>query len=59
MKVKIIGFKVGVSRPTFNKTFQPEFYIDSGLDGQSIYNLGFIVDKALQKSDFLSIRKVD
>ena len=58
MKVKIIGFKVGVTRPTYNRTIE--------LDEEAFWepmrpdalDLAKVVYKALVKSDFLSIRKV-
>jgi hypothetical protein len=50
MRIKIIGFKVGVARPTYNKT------VESGI---SDFDLGSIIYDALEKSDFLSIRKVE
>jgi hypothetical protein len=67
MKVKIIGFKVGVSRPTFNKTLEYNKWLDktsNKLKGMDILFgdqdiIGLCVIKALQVSDFLSIRKVD
>jgi hypothetical protein len=59
MKVKIIGFKVGVSRPTFNRTIE----VINPLSPIGIENDATIIGKAvtfaLSKSDFLSIRKVD
>lgn len=48
MRIKIIGFKVWVARPTYNKT----------LENFSDLGLGTAVIEALEKSDFLSIRKV-
>jgi len=58
MKVKIVGFKVGVARPTYNKTLHMIWSEEDGLASQ-IYGLGYEIARALQKSDFLSIRKID
>jgi len=49
MRIKIIGFKVGVARPTYNKTVEA---------GTCDFDIGNIIYDALEKSDFLSIRKV-
>jgi len=55
MKVKIVGFKVGVARPTYNRTFDL-----SRIPEQCGYeDLGHTIMRALEKSDFLSIRKVE
>jgi hypothetical protein len=63
MKVKIIGFKVGVSRPTFNRTLSYQ-ELDKGNPGLAYLfgdqdHIGLAIIKALEVSDFLSIRKVD
>jgi len=51
MKAKIIGFKVGKPRPTFNKTI--DFNEASAMDlGEEIYT-------ALDRSDFLSVRWIE
>lgn len=49
--LKIIGFKVGNRRPTYNKTI--EGYKEIGL------NIAVFFTKALEVSDFLSVRKVE
>jgi hypothetical protein len=63
MKVKIVGFKVGVSRPTYNRTLDTNrVQMKFGLDSRRfiIYAImGEAILKALEKSDFLSIRRVD
>ena len=53
-KIKMIGFKVGDSRPTANKT------VEIGLTHLllDISKIGQILLKVLEKSDFISIRKV-
>jgi hypothetical protein len=51
MKIKIIGFKVGQSRPTANRTVDMEKHLAS--------ELGLVVFGVLEKSDFISIRRVD
>jgi len=51
MKVKIIGFKVGKARPTFNKTLD--------INSVSMTELGENIYTALDRSDFLSIRLVE
>ena len=60
VKVKIIGFKVGATRPTYNKTMNLENDVAFALlaKNERHYVLGKEVYKALVKSDFLSIRKV-
>ena len=56
MKIKIVGFKVGKSRPTANRTLEiPETKYDAL---QSAW-LGNELKKVLEKSDFVSIRRVD
>jgi len=60
LKVKIVGFKVGVAheasaKPTFNRTFDL-----SRIPEQCGYeDLGHAIMSALEKSDFLSIRRVE
>ena len=44
MKIKIVGFKVGVSKPTANRTLD--------------YLLGTVLAFVLAKSDFVSVRWV-
>jgi hypothetical protein len=53
MKIKLVGFKVGTARPTCNKT------IDPAKSERSYYDLGEAICIALQKSDFLSIRRIE
>jgi len=55
MKVKIIGFKVGKARPTYNKTLDATYFTVDTLPEK----LGRYVQEALMKSDFLSIRRVE
>jgi len=50
LKVKIIGFKVGKARPTFNRTVD--------LNNVSMTKLGELLHTALDRSDFLSVRWV-
>jgi hypothetical protein len=53
--IKIIGFKVGVARPTFNRTLDL-----SRIPEQLTYeDLGHAIMSALEKSDFLSIRRLN
>ena len=59
MRIKIIGFKVGVSRPTCNKTLDMGELTTYDLQNYPRDKLGEEVFKALWKSDFLSIRRVD
>jgi hypothetical protein len=55
MKLKIIGFKVGKSRPTANHTVKDANIVSSELDEK----LGNLVRMIAFKSDFISIRRVD
>ena len=50
MRVKIIGFKVGKARPTFNRTID--------INNVSMAELGELLYTALDRSDFLSVRWV-
>lgn len=50
MKIKIIGFKVGLSRPTANITFNSQHKTETELGKKLI--------EVLKKSDFISIRRV-
>jgi len=50
--LKIIGFKIGKRRPTYNKTI--EKYKDITLTKFALY-----FSHALVNSDFLSVRKVE
>lgn len=50
--LKIIGFKIGKRRPTYNRTI--ENYVDYDFE-----YLGKILFTAISRSDFLSIRKVE
>lgn len=59
MKVKIIGFKVGVSRPTYNKTIEINDLEVGKMVDIPQFKVTFAVCEALRKSDFLSIRRVD
>jgi len=57
MKIKIVGFKVGESRPTANRTAK------SGADFRGTATeyekyVGAMLIEVLRKSDFISIRKV-
>lgn len=62
MKIKIIGFKVGQSRPTANRTVFAEFIDD---ESRTTFNcatserIGVAVAQVLVKSDFISIRRVN
>jgi len=52
--IKIIGFKVGVVRPTYNRTIDL-----SRIPNQcSMDEFGRVVAQAIRKSDFLSIRRL-
>jgi len=55
VKVKIVGFKVGVARPTYNRTVEASLAPDVFAQSE----IGHAVVMALRKSDFLSIRKVN
>lgn len=61
VKVKIVGFKVGVPKPTYNKTIEvrdPEQRKGlEDIDGDALM-IGLVLMKALSKSDFISIRKI-
>ena len=65
MKIKIIGFKVGRSRPTANRTIdRGKFYHFDGAytDNEKYYKLlASVIDDILRNkcSDFISIRRVD
>lgn len=71
MKIKVVGFKVGQSRPTANRTVSvkepsvkvPFGYPISDADKENlvkgIARLGKSVYLTLAKSDFISIRRVD
>lgn len=62
MKIKIVGFQVGESRPTANRTVDILAPEESGYPDEviiSIRNLGRAVYDVLAKSDFISIRRVD
>jgi hypothetical protein len=68
MKIKIVGFNVGVSRPTANRTIDITGSLEatigeaqfrkSGFRWRDMDNLGLAVAKVLAKSDFISIRRV-
>jgi hypothetical protein len=62
MKIKIVGFKVGKSRPTANRVYdstriEPKDPHDTVND--LFIELGKAVWRVLDKSDFVSIRRVD
>lgn len=61
MKIKIVGFKVGKSRPTENRTldFGALKGAPEGTENMAIAGLGLVLVKILAKSDFISIRRVD
>jgi len=63
VKIKIVGFKVGLSRPTCIKTVELKpgeiYVVGSKHIGSATVKLGEEVAKALDKSDFISIRKVE
>jgi len=50
LRIKVIGFKVNVARPTYNKTLDAS---------EPPHIIGNAILQALEKSDFLSIRKVN
>jgi len=52
MIIKIIGFKVGISRCVYYKTLNLKL-------GFSDKELGKYLRKAIEKSDFISIRRID
>ena len=58
MKVKIIGFKVGKSRPTANRSYDSTRVGTTSVD-VLFRELGRQLWAALIKSDFVSIRRVD
>jgi hypothetical protein len=61
VKIKIVGFKVGQSRPTANRSFSSNL-IEASAEAlaKSDQELGAII-RALfyDETDFISIRKVD
>jgi hypothetical protein len=64
MKLKIVGFKVGKSRPTVNKSFAlrrdevcPE--VDAINVANFAEKVGRCIVEVIEKSDFISIRRVD
>jgi hypothetical protein len=60
MRLKIIGFKVGQSRPTANRTVS--VLVGEGrfdVHDASVSKLGETLYEVLQESDFISIRRVD
>jgi hypothetical protein len=66
MKVKIVGFKVGKSRPTANRTMivpeWPPHYPETKQTFElDILKVGFAIHDAVHRagSDFISIRRVD
>jgi len=59
MKIKIVGFRVNMTRPTYNRTIEigdvnlgDLAQHDEKLIAETIY-------RALWKSDFLSVKRVD
>lgn len=59
MKIKIVGFKVGVARPVYDRTI--EYQEESLTPAERVAvqdEIGYRINEALQKSDFLSVRKV-
>jgi len=52
--IKIIGFKVGVKRPVYNKTIK----IPDNINPAEMGYIGVILREAVMKSDFISIRRV-
>lgn len=69
MKIKIVGFRVGQSRPTANVTVQGLTRMGSLLVDKDLERDGFLavyderigkkIRLILDKSDFISIRRVD
>lgn len=73
MRIKIVGFKVGESRPTANRTIkgwpkEVEALLHGGFLTAAFENfdvakfddrLGETVREVLEKSDFISIRRVN
>ena len=60
MKIKIVGFKVGKSRPTANRTATVrEFGEEDAVLHADLESLGSVVYATARKSDFISIRRVD
>lgn len=64
MKIKMIGFKVGQSRPTGNRTFslpeRPATYPFSPTELSILdEKLGQALREVLGKSDFVSIRRIN
>jgi len=58
MKAKIVGFKVGEPRPTYNRTIEIIDFLRSRIPPQELLELGEAVYTALARSDFLSVRRV-
>ena len=55
--LKIIGFKVGKRRPTYNKTIKN--YNSLTKNVITLNEFAHYFANALEKSDFLSVRKVE
>jgi hypothetical protein len=60
MKIKIVGFKVGESRPTANRTVSMNLD-EASIDGLAKRNarVGNVIIDVIIVSDFISIRRVD
>lgn len=59
MKIKIIGFKVGRSRPTANRTINATKLLAEISEVELWKEIGVTIYRVLEKSDFISIRRVD
>jgi len=55
MKIKVVGFKVGKSRPTANRQFDTE----ANHAQPATRAFALLMFDILEKSDFVSIRRVD
>jgi len=59
VKIKIIGFKVGRSRPTANRTINATKLLAEISEVELWKEIGVTIYRVLEKSDFISIRRVD
>jgi hypothetical protein len=59
MKIKIVGFKVGQSRPTANRTFEHQTVENDPYLKEGFLRLGQVIFEVMDESDFISIRRVN
>ena len=58
MGIKLVGFKVGQSRPTTNVTIKDRNFYEGTIFQYDEY-VGRKLRGAIEKSDFISIRRID